>query len=205
MCQFYDCFDITFVWHFFECVHTLIINWYEKLLSEYFIAMNKKTWMEHLNILIRLVLIGDMHHFWGVVRDYRCWGPTRWASSLFVPPQSAATCLSFILFCLYVSFCYSVNARFVPIKCRPACRVSQQIWERERVRALPSQSFLDEPHLDWEDKLNWLQQASCLAPGCVMDFSWRGMCGLDSDKCCSFLKKGFSYEALIEYKAVFGA
>lgn len=39
--------------------------------------------------------------FWGVVRDYRCLGLTRWASSLSPPPsspQSAATCLSFILF-----------------------------------------------------------------------------------------------------------
>ncbi len=101
MCQFYDCFGITFVWHFFECVHTLMINWYEKLLSEYFIAMNRKTWMKHLNILIRLVLIGYMHHFWGVVRDYRCWGPTRWASSLFVPPRvPPPVCRSFSFACM---------------------------------------------------------------------------------------------------------
>ncbi len=112
MCQFYNCFGVTFVLHFFECVHTLMINWYEKLLSEYFIAWTKKHgWnilYNMLNILIRLVLIGHIHHFWGVVRDYRCWGPTRWALSLFVLPRvPPPVCLSFSFAsaCLFLLLC----------------------------------------------------------------------------------------------------
>jgi len=87
-----------------------------------------------LNILIWLVR--SSWFFWGVVRDYRCSGLTRWASS--IPPQSAATCLSFILFRSHLP----VTSMLVPVPSSIQSNLKS------------NQSYLDEPHLDLEDKLN---------------------------------------------------
>ncbi len=107
MCQLYDCFGITFVWHFFECVHTLMINWYEKLLSEYFIAMNKKTWMEHpVQHAEHFDPVGPHRahaSFLGCCPWLQMLGSHQMGFEPVCPPQSAATCLSFILFCLCTS------------------------------------------------------------------------------------------------------
>lgn len=161
-----------------------MINSYEKLLSEYFITVNKKRgWnilSNMLNTLIWLVLIGHMHHFRGVVREYRCWGPTRWASRLFVPPRVLPpVCLRSFL-PLFATL--SMPGLFQSSAVQHAEYPSKSVKER----ALPSQSYLDELHLDWEDKLNWLQQASCLAPGCVMDFSRWGCAVLIRTNIVSF-------------------
>ncbi|KAL1265716.1 hypothetical protein QQF64_003743 [Cirrhinus molitorella] len=92
-----------------------------------------------LNILIWLVLIGHMHHFWGVVREYRCWGPTRWALSLFVPPR--------VLPPVYLRSVFATLS-MPSLFQSSAVQHAEYPSKSERERALPSQSYLDEPHLD---------------------------------------------------------
>lgn len=111
----------------------------------------------------------DLHHFLGVARGYRCWGLSRWASLRSVPPECRHLSIFYPL-SVHLCVCLhsSLNAGFVWIEQSRVVLSSMQSnprqhWANLKMWALPSQSYLDGPHLDLVDKLCWLQQASWLA------------------------------------------